>query len=1228
MLVALSFSTSILAVECSAVFPDGVQNNSNSGDITFNNGAKVVNSPDNILASKNSIIDLSGGVSCDTTTCTSSGSIASAVNYNNFPNSNTDVFVDEFDSLTISPGNYKNITLSTLATLNVEPGDYTFSGSMNLVYLSKINIVGSGVVRFFIKNTVSVNTLASINDNGEASNFLLYAKKDIDIYSGGSATAFIYSEKDIEVQAYSSINGAISGKNVLLYSPSTVTFDDNVPDFGDYCEGASSIDLIAQWHFDELSWGGSENEVLDSSGNDLHLTAVSAQIGTVDPAITGNPGTCHYGLFNGDVSFIQRSDSTNSLLDIEDNLTVTAWIKSNIAGSSQIKTILSKDTNYEFHLADNNEIYWWWNGDGAPRSITTTDANISPNQWHHIAITYTSETQVLYVDGEIKGTASYDGSLPTNNAPLQIGKDINFSSRNFDGAIDEVRIYASFLSQSQVVDVMNETHPCVNYLPDHFVISHDGSGLNCQPESINIKACSDANCDNLFTANVDVELSVNGSVEQTVTVIGGSSDSSFSYTDVGTATLSLDQTFACENGASSSCDVEFAATGFRFYSDTETNPIPTQLSAKPSNIGFNASTLKIQAIKTNPDSGACEAVLTDAVNIELAATCINPTTCLVDNNVQFNEPITDTSTEINTLDDDASLVYTPVALDFGANTDNAAEFIFTYPEAGQMQLHARYNLPDVNGDPSGNYIEGSSNNFVVRPLGFLIEVPANPNFVDGTTSDERTLFGDVDNIGVIRAGEAFTLNLHAKQWAAGDDEDNDGIADSHDADDDGRPDDDADADGDGDFDQNVLIDNNNTLNFGNEISPLTVDISVLKYKPNFSNKGDLNNSQLTGFVNGTATREDLSYSEVGLIHLSANITGYSYLGSDDITGDLIHVGRFSPAHFYLEKVDDGILIGTCESTNGVLPFAYVGQKLLDDTDTGAIRYGINPSFTITAQNATGQTTQNYRGNFNKLSIEGVSKLTPLTDVTETGLDSNKLKLTAELNDGSLLEAVEPNGVLTYQFSDDDHFFYNHEGNSEVGAFLSDINLEITSVIDSDGVEAKDANDTEDETISGVLTLDPAGIEIRFGRATLANSFGPETSTLPQLLSLEYLDTNGNYVLAADDSCTPYNSSNISFDFTGQTLTADDIDANNITAATGNFDDINDASDGQTRAIQLPTAANQGSVRVIYNIADWLKYDWAYDEDGIDGAFDDNPSAIASFGIYRGNDRIIYYREVN
>ncbi|TQV72831.1 LamG domain-containing protein [Aliikangiella marina] len=221
--------------------------------------------------------------------------------------------------------------------------------------------------------------------------------------------------------------------------------------------------LIGEWRFDELFWNGSANEVIDSSGNDLNLTAFSAQTSDSSPALPGDPGTCSYGVFNGSVSFIQLDDDTStadSLLDIPNNLTITTWIYTNVIPSSGLKSILSKDENYEFHVNTSAEIFWWWGG--GSRSLTTSGANITPGQWHHIAITFESGDQRIYVDGVQRGSTNWVGTLTLNNDPLQVGQDLDIPERFWDGFIDEVRIYENTLSQAEVITVMNETRPCVS----------------------------------------------------------------------------------------------------------------------------------------------------------------------------------------------------------------------------------------------------------------------------------------------------------------------------------------------------------------------------------------------------------------------------------------------------------------------------------------------------------------------------------------------------------------------------------------------------------------------------------------------------------------------------------------------------------------------------------------------------------------------------------------------
>ena len=742
---------------------------------------------------------------------------------------------------------------------------------------------------------------------------------------------------------------------------------------------------------------------------------------------------------------------------------------------------------------------------------------------------------------------------------------------------------------------------------DHFEIGHDGQGLTCQPENITVKACANSSCSLLNNDATDVQLSINGTFDKTITIVGGTTNTNFSYTNAGTAILSLDQTYECKNGTSTSCDVVFSDTGFRFYENTETNPIPTQVSAKPSN------TLKIQAIEKNPDTGACQATFIDTTTIEMAATCVDPIAC-AGSQVAINNLIT--TGDITTLDKNSVLSYSSVNLDFSDNTVNSAEFIFTYPDAGKVQLHARYNIPDENGDPSGNYMLGSSNEFVVRPFGFFINVVDNP----------KAQSANQPNSVFKKAGVEFTTSLTAVQWQAEDDIDEDGVPDTS-------------AD---------LIDNSTTVNFGNETTPETAIITDSLYLPNLGVEGKLTNVDFTDFNDGIATNgvinnKSMTYDEVGIVNFTANLTSGAYLGASDVIGVEPYVGRFIPDHFELSTGFDGSIISVCDidSPSSEMTFAYTGQMSSIDDTKGALQYesALQPELLITAKSSICPddectTTQNYTGDFIKFSAEDVEYIIPLEDATlnKVGSLGDTIKLLANLSEGTLPE--EANGVITYAFNVNDNFVYLHEQNAEISPFPSLIELGISKIKDSDDVLAIDSDDDTDN--NRLWVLKPTSKEIRFGRVQLENSYGPETSDLPQPLSVNYFK-EGQYVLSEDDNCTRYDSSK---------LTIIDISLINfssvpplpdITSVTDKF--INETPPGETRAIELiaPGTGNTGQVCVSYDIYPWLQYEWAIDEDNlqcpfvkadVDGLFNDNPRAVATFGIYRGNDRIIYQREIS
>jgi MSHA biogenesis protein MshQ len=47
---------------------------------------------------------------------------------------------------------------------------------------------------------------------------------------------------------------------------------------------------------------------------------------------------------------------------------------------------------------------------------------------------------------------------------------------------------------------------------------------------------------------------------------------------------------------------------------------------------------------------------------------------------------------------------------------------------------------------------------------------------------------------------------------------------------------------------------------------------------------------------------------------------------------------------------------------------------------------------------------------------------------------------------------------------------------------------------------------------------------------------------------------------------------------------------------------------------------QGTDSLVWNVASWLEYDW-----NDDGTAED-PIGLATFGVYRGHDRVIHWQE--
>ena len=697
---------------------------------------------------------------------------------------------------------------------------------------------------------------------------------------------------------------------------------------------------------------------------------------------------------------------------------------------------------------------------------------------------------------------------------------------------------------------------------DHYEIIHDGNGLTCEPEIVSIKACTNAfgNACALSTDTVTLDVLATGSTAITSSIsFTGSGTASIPYILAESVTLSLSNSSiasanptVCVNGNTTSCNLVFADAGFRFLSGpTNSTVIPNQTSGT-----VFPDELKLQAVKNS--SGVCTGLFSGNKNIELSQENVSPTGTsglnFTVNGSNIAKHPSVTSTTLTFGADSIVTIPTPI-----------------YHDAGQIRLHANYIVGGVN-------LNGSSNPFWVSPASLVVSAKVGTTPLNGASATATP---------TQKAGDNFDFTVSATNSLG------------------------------------VITPN---------YSPGQVQFKLARTGPILGASVDgylsyaqdsvilssttpvFQNVLLSNFVSGISTYSAAQYSEVGLINLDVQDNNYGNVGLV-IPSAAVDIGRFTPDHFEQTVADKGSFLATC---NLGTTFAFSGQKDQATNSVGAISYLANPVFAITAYNKQGVITQNYyedsQGSANdymKLSATDISITAPTLDQVAVGVDTTKLPLTANLftgalsqNDLTLLPAVTalPKGVLHYRLSDTDNYFYDRSANALVAPFTSNVNISTTSISDTDS--------TNVTTTADAL---PTGVEIRFGRLRLENSFGPETSNLPQPMQTEFFD-GADFVVSPNNNCVSFDAGNVSL--TNVTLNPA---LTSVSGGTGFF------VDGKTKTIELaaPGAGNIGNIGVSYTTSDWLKYDW-----NGDGVYDNNPSAIASFGLYRGNDRVIYWREIS
>lgn len=187
----------------------------------------------------------------------------------------------------------------------------------------------------------------------------------------------------------------------------------------------------------------------DASGNGLH--------GTVTGAAWTADGK-HGRALSFDTAFLKYVEVPDSALtDIRTNLTLSAWIyPTGVGGSDAYSTIvMSNGSGYYMSFKDDTRaLSCYWYGKSLPGYHTTANNTVELNKWTHVACVWDASTIKQYINGVLVKTVAVTGT-GTGSTTLRVGAES--AARQFQGRIDEVKVYAKPLSAYEINFAMHNS---------------------------------------------------------------------------------------------------------------------------------------------------------------------------------------------------------------------------------------------------------------------------------------------------------------------------------------------------------------------------------------------------------------------------------------------------------------------------------------------------------------------------------------------------------------------------------------------------------------------------------------------------------------------------------------------------------------------------------------------------------------------------------------------------
>ncbi len=158
-------------------------------------------------------------------------------------------------------------------------------------------------------------------------------------------------------------------------------------------------------------------------------------------------GTAPWGQTVGEFGGGDDYVDINATVVSNSAFTITAWIKSDTAGTAQAivgQWASGESGRMDFLKRATNILSLYFGG----AEIVAGSTTISANVWYFVIATYDGSTATIYINGAYENSASYSSGV--SQTDTIIGNYDEFGSEFFNGQIAEVRIYNIALTADEI----------------------------------------------------------------------------------------------------------------------------------------------------------------------------------------------------------------------------------------------------------------------------------------------------------------------------------------------------------------------------------------------------------------------------------------------------------------------------------------------------------------------------------------------------------------------------------------------------------------------------------------------------------------------------------------------------------------------------------------------------------------------------------------------------------